>query len=72
MNTNDKTQLFTELTTEESSTVNGAHSSYYGYGGYRPSSYGYGRGYSRWNRPVNYGYSYSSYGYGGGYRGGCY
>ena len=53
----DKTQnLFTEITTEESSTVNGG--CYYGRSyGYRQSSYGYGRRYN------NYGYGYrrSSY-----------
>ncbi|MGB3405305.1 MAG: hypothetical protein WBA77_21655 [Microcoleaceae cyanobacterium] len=53
----DKTQnLFTEMTTEESSTVNGGHGYYGGYSrgyGYRKSSYGYG-----------YGRNYYGYGYG--------
>ncbi len=51
----DKTQnLFTEITTEESSAVNGG--CYYGRSyGYRQSSYGYGR------RNYGYGYGYSSY-----------
>ena len=68
----DKTQnLFTEITTEESSTVNGGHGyyggGYYGGYGYRKASYGYGRRY------YGYGYGYgrrSSYrpsSYYGGY-----
>ncbi len=61
----DKTQnLFTEITTEESSTVNGGHSYYRGYSrgyGYHKASYGYGshyysRGY--YSRPRYYNTSY--------------
>ncbi len=67
----DKTQnLFTDITTEESSSVNGGHYGYgYGYGGYRSVSY---------YRPRYYGYGYGGYGYGGyrsasyGYGGGSY
>ncbi len=70
----DKTQnLFTEITTEESSTVNGGHGYYggyrnYGYGGYRKASYGnsyYGRSRYYSYRPRYYNTSYY-----GGY--GCY
>ncbi len=71
----DKTQnLFTEITTEESSSVNGGHYGYgYGYGGYRrvsyyrPRYYGYGYGYGSGGYG---GYRSASYGYGG--RGYCY
>jgi len=65
-----KNELFSDIPTEESATINGGHGygrgryvSYRGYRGgygYRSVSYGYrGRG---------YGYRRSSY----GYRGGCY
>ena len=54
-------QLFTEITTEESATVNGGNC-----GGYSSSSYNYNYGYRRTNyyqpnyysRPVYYGYNY--------------
>jgi len=73
----DKTQnLFTEITTEESSTVNGGHGYYGGYyGGYRKASYGYGRGYGYGRSYYGYGYGgyrKASYGYGRSYYGGCY
>ena len=68
----DKTQnLFTEITTEESSSVNGGHGyGGYGYGGYgygyrRASYYGRGRGYYGYG----YGSRYASY---GGYNRYCY
>ncbi len=70
----DKTQnLFTEITTEESSTVNGGHGYYRGYGygygyGYRKASYGnsyYGR-----RRYYSYRPRYYNASYYGGY--GCY
>ncbi|GFZ95601.1 hypothetical protein [Okeania sp. KiyG1] len=71
-------ELFSDISTEESATINGGcgcdgyrrgRSVYYGYG--RPRYYHDGYGYSR---SVSYGYRRSSYGYGyGGYRrGGCY
>ena len=59
-------QLFTEITTEESATVNGGYCGYV----YRPSSYYYGpRRY--YSKPVSYGYNncgynrcgYNGYGY---------
>lgn len=68
METNTQTQLFVELTADESATVNGAHRYYYapryyspcGYGGYG----GYGGGY------YGGGYGYGGGGYGGGGYGG--
>jgi hypothetical protein len=68
----DKTQnLFTEITTEESSTVNGGHGYYGGYG-YRRASYGYGYGYRP--RYSSYGSYYSPRYYSASYYGGynCY
>lgn len=45
METNAQTQLFVELTADESATVNGAHRYYYAPRYYSPCRYGYG-GYS--------------------------
>ncbi|MGK7920770.1 MAG: hypothetical protein AB4080_12270 [Trichodesmium sp.] len=63
MQETENNQLFTDISTEESSTINGGHG-YYGYG-YRRRYYGYGyRRYYR--RPVRY-YSRRRY-----YNYGCY
>ncbi|MGK7920772.1 MAG: hypothetical protein AB4080_12280 [Trichodesmium sp.] len=72
-------ELFSDIATEESATINGGHGcgcDGYGYGRsvsyYSPRAFYYGgHGYAR---PVRYSYRRSSYGYGyGGYRrGGCY
>jgi len=69
-------ELFSDIPTEESATINGGH--YYGgYGRGRSVSYGYGRrgDYGYGYRSVRYGYRRGGYGYGGGsygYGGGCY
>ncbi|MBE9039835.1 hypothetical protein IQ235_03385 [Oscillatoriales cyanobacterium LEGE 11467] len=55
MQISQRNNLFTELTTEEAATVNGAHGYYY----YRPRYVSYGQGYG-------YGYGQGQ----GGYRGG--
>jgi hypothetical protein len=55
METNAQTQLFVELTADESATVNGAHRYYYAPRYYSPCGYGGGYG----------GYG-GGYGYGGG------
>jgi len=69
-------ELFSDISTEDSATINGGHGRY-GYG--RSISYGYGRrgyyyGDYGYGRSVRYGYRRGGYGYGyGGYRrGGCY
>lgn len=62
METNAQTQLFVELTADESATVNGAHRYYYAPRYYSPCGYGGGYG--------GYGGGYGGYGYGGGYGGG--
>lgn len=70
METNAQTQLFVELTADESATVNGAHRNYY----YAPRSYApcsYGRGYGGYGGGYGgYGGGYHGGGYGGGYGGG--
>ncbi|HIK30124.1 MAG TPA: hypothetical protein IGS17_15225 [Oscillatoriales cyanobacterium M59_W2019_021] len=62
METNTQTQLFVELSADESATVNGAHRYYYAPRYYSPCRYGgYGGGY------YGGGYGYGGGGYGGGY-----
>ncbi|MGB3534983.1 MAG: hypothetical protein WBA13_15905 [Microcoleaceae cyanobacterium] len=63
----DKTQnLFTEITTEESSTVNGGCGYYSGYRsyGYRQSNYGYRPRYNSRRSYYSPRYRSASYGYG--------
>ncbi|MGK7920771.1 MAG: hypothetical protein AB4080_12275 [Trichodesmium sp.] len=63
MQETQKTELFSDLSTEESATINGGYF-------YDCDDYGYGRSVSYYHRPVSYhyrSYSYSrpvSYGYG--------
>ncbi|GGA31892.1 hypothetical protein [Okeania sp. KiyG1] len=67
MQETQNTELFSELSTEESATINGGHNfdDCYGYGRSRryyrrPVSYHY-RSY-HYSRPVRYSYGYRSYG----------